>query len=81
MGLRNILLLICTVLLLTNSLKLGEQHFLNTSEQQDLAYYEALTQRETDLKTGLAQVKENLKYIHKTLSQLEGLPDQQILAL
>ena len=70
MGLRNILLLLCTLLLLTTPLKVGEQHFLNSSEQQDVAYYEALTQRETDLKTALAQVKENLKYIHKTLTQL-----------
>lgn len=48
----NNLLILLALLVLTLSLKAG--HNLDSTEQQDLAYYEALTQKETDLKVALA---------------------------
>jgi hypothetical protein len=52
-------------------------------QQQDgnLTYYEAMLQKESNLKASLAQVIAEIQYLNNTLGQLQGLPSMQVVAL
>ena len=77
----NSLFILLALIILCHSLHSKTNHNFETSDQQDLAYYESLNQKESDLKEALAEIKSNLNFLHQTLSQLEGQDQQQIITL